>query len=57
MIAEQRKANQPRVFAIVLITLGVITLLYFLSGGWFGSRTVTTEQIEQGLEGSSASRC
>jgi hypothetical protein len=37
----------------VLITLGVIMLVYLVSGGWFGSRTVTTEQIEQGLEGSS----
>jgi Cell wall-active antibiotics response 4TMS YvqF len=53
MIAEKRRTNQPRVFAIVLITLGVIMLVYFIGGGWFGSRTITTEQIEQGLEGSS----
>jgi Cell wall-active antibiotics response 4TMS YvqF len=53
MTAEKRRTNQPRVFAIVLITLGIILLVYFVSGGWFGSRTITTEQIEQGLEGSS----
>jgi N-terminal domain of toast_rack, DUF2154 len=53
MTAEKRRTNQPRVFAIVLIALGVIMLVYFIGGGWFGSRTVTTEQIEQGLEGSS----
>jgi N-terminal domain of toast_rack, DUF2154 len=53
MTTEKRRTNQPRVFAIVLITLGVIMLVYFIGGGWFGSRAITTEQIEQGLEGSS----
>lgn len=53
VIAEKRRTNQPRVFAIVLIALGVVMLLYFVSGGRVGSGTITTEQIEQGLEGSS----
>ena len=52
MTAERKSFNAPRAFAIVLIAIAFTLLLYFLSG-WLQPRTITSEQIEQGLQGSS----